>query len=82
MHAIPQHQASQPNLSARYHLEESVKVARRIDAILRRESCGRFRNMRHLITTPHYTPTLRNPLLADAYDAAQEARGDERRACR
>ena len=58
------------------------KAIRRIDSILRRESCGRFRSMRQLITTPGYTPTLRRADLADAYDAAQAARGDARRACR
>lgn len=58
------------------------KQAQRIDRMLRRESCGRFRNLRHLITTPGYTPTLRRAELADAYDAAQAARGDPRRACR
>lgn len=55
---------------------------KRIDTMLRRESCGRFRSMRHLITTSGYVPTLRHPELADAYDAAQAARGDSRRACR
>lgn len=58
------------------------KAARRIDAMLNRESNGRFRSMRQLVTTPGYTPTLRRPELADAYDAAQSARGDSRRACR
>lgn len=61
---------------------ERQKAALRIDAMLRRDSCGRFRNLRQLVTTPGYTPTLRRPELADAYDAAQAARGDARRACR
>jgi len=58
------------------------REARRVDRILARESSGRFRSMRHLVTTPGYTPTLRVTRLADAYDAAQAARGDARRACR
>lgn len=56
--------------------------ARRIDYLVRRESCGRFRSLRQLVTTPGYTPTLRHTELAAAYDAAQAARGDARRACR
>lgn len=59
-----------------------AKAQRRIDQMLRRESNGIFRSMRQLATTPHYTPTLRRPELADAYDAMQAARGDSRRACR
>lgn len=62
--------------------ESDAKAIRRIDRMLARESNGRFRSMRHLVTTPHYTPTLRVPELAHAYDAAQAARGDPRRACR
>lgn len=60
----------------------SIRDVRRIDRMLARASSGRFRTMRHLVTTPGYTPTLRVPELADAYDAAQERRGDPRRACR
>lgn len=61
---------------------EQRRAARRIDAMLRRESQGRFRDMNMLATTPVYIPTLRRPELADAYDAMQAARGDSRRACR
>lgn len=61
---------------------EARRAAARIDRMLRRESNGRFRSLRHLVTTPDYTPTLRVPALADAYDAAQAARNDSRRACR
>ncbi len=60
----------------------AVAAARRLDRRLARESNNRFRSLRHLITMPHYTPTLRVPVLADAYDTAQQARGDPRRACR
>lgn len=55
---------------------------RRIDAMLRRESHGIFRSIRHLATTPGYVPTLRLAALADAYDAMQAERGDARRAAR
>jgi hypothetical protein len=61
---------------------EALQACHRIDRILRRESCGVFRSLQQLITTPGYIPTLRNAVLADAYDAAQAARGDSRRACR
>ena len=57
-------------------------LAKRIDKMLARESNGAFRSMRHLATTSDYTPTLRKPELADAYDAMQASRGDSRRACR
>lgn len=60
----------------------SMREARRIDRRLQRHSQGRFRSMNHLATTPGYTPTLRDTILADAYDAFQGARGDARRACR
>lgn len=59
-----------------------VATTRRIDRMLQRESSGRFRSMRQLITTPGYTSTLRKAALADAYDAAQAERGDPRRAWR
>lgn len=58
------------------------KQAKRLDQMLRRDSGGNFRSMRQLVTTSTYIPTLRRPELADAYDAAQAARGDARRACR
>lgn len=58
------------------------RQARRIDRRLQRHSQGRFRSINHLATTPGYIPTLRDTVLADAYDAAQAARGDARRACR
>jgi len=60
----------------------ALAAVRRLDRRLARESNSRFRSLRHLIKMPHYTPTLRVPALADAYDAAQQARGDPRRACR
>lgn len=60
----------------------ALKTQRTLDRRLQRASCGRFRSLRQLVTTPEYTPTLRDPVLADAYDAAQEHRGDPRRACR
>jgi hypothetical protein len=59
-----------------------TKQDRRINRMLQRESNRRFRDLRHLVTTPGYTPTLRRPELADAYDAAQAKRGDLWRACR
>lgn len=63
-------------------MQHTPTINPRIDALVRRESSGRFRNLRDLVTTPGYTPTLRRAELADAYDAAQAARGDSRRACR
>lgn len=69
-------------MSAPVDVLAPVVEAKRIDAKLRRHSCGRFRSMRQLATTPLYVPTLRVPELADAYDAMQAARGDARRACR
>jgi len=59
-----------------------IKDERRIDRMLQRESSGRFRSMRQLVTTPNYTPTLRRPELSDVYDLAQTVRNDPRRACR
>lgn len=61
---------------------EMTSSNRRIDAIVRRESAGIFRSLRQLATEPRYIPTLRTPALADAYDALQAARGDDRRCCR
>lgn len=69
-------------MSAQADVLEVRKQQRRIDAALRRASCGIFRSMRQLATTPGYVPTLRRADLADAYDAMQAARGDARRACR
>ncbi len=63
-------------------MASNIPNPRNVDRALQRESQGRFRSLRHLVTTPGYTPTLRTPQLADAYDAAQAARGDSRRACR
>lgn len=63
-------------------IPSTTRSSRSIDRAIQRESSGRFRSLRHLITTPGYTPTLRVDALADAYDAAQAARGDSRRACR
>lgn len=49
-------------------------AVRRIDGMLRRESCGRFARIRQLAAMPDYIPTLRRTVLADAYDAAQAER--------
>lgn len=61
--------------------------AKRVDRLVRQHSGGRFRNLRHMVTTPDYSPSLRasDPQLteiADAYDQAQIERGCPRRACR
>lgn len=69
-------------MSAERKPRRARNAVRRIDLMLLRESCGRFASIRQLAGMPDYVPTLRRKVLADAYDATQQKRGDARRACR